>query len=165
MGLVAAAVIFYLEPLEPRFEGLTVRQWIERNADRREFPRREVVEFFGESAVPVLLRESQPSGLFQFTLTFQRATGKPWLNGLQSADFDRRMACADWANRLLAIDPGVFARLAAKTPSNAEALEIARLFYGDHYLREALRSQSRQNTNVQLQARATELLRYYREMI
>ena len=60
-ALVLAAVIFYLEPLQPRFEGLTVRQWIERNADRREFPRREVVEYFGESAVPVLVRELQPN--------------------------------------------------------------------------------------------------------
>ena len=165
IGLVVAAVIFYLEPLQPRFKGLTVRQWIERNADRREFPRREVVEHFGESAVPVLVRELQPSGLFQFTLTFERATGKSWLNGLQPADFDRRMACVDWAKRLLAMDPGVFGRLVAKTSDNEEALEIARLFYGEHYLRETLLVFARQNTNAQLQARATQLLQYYREMI
>jgi hypothetical protein len=164
-GLVAAGVIFYLEPLEPRFEGLTVRQWIERNADRREFPRREVVEYFGESAVPVLVRELQPSGLFQFTLTFERATGKSWLNVLRPADFDRRMACADWAKRLMAIDPEVFTRLATRTSDNHEALEIARLFYGDHYLRETLRAYARQSTNAQAQARATQLLEYYREMI
>ena len=165
VGTIVAVLVIYLEPLAPRFEGLTVRQWIARNADRRELPRREVVEYFGDSAVAVLVRESQPSGLFQLTLTFERATGKRWLNRLQPADFDRRMACADWAKRLLATDPEVFARLAAKTPDNKEALEIARLFYGDHYLRETLQAFSLQGTNVQLQARATQLLQYYRGII
>jgi hypothetical protein len=165
VGAFVAVVIIYLEPLAPRFEGLTVRQWIARNADRRELPRREVVEYFGESAVAVLVGESQPSGLFQLTLTFERATGKRWLNGLQPADFDRRMACGDWAKRLLAIDPEVFARLAAKTPDNQKALEVARLFYGEHYLRETLQAFSSQDTNAQLQVRATQLLQYYREMI
>ena len=75
------------------------------------------------------------------------------------------MACADWAKRLLAIDAGVFGRLVAKTSDNEEALEIARLFYGEHYLRETLQAFSGQETNAQLQARATELLEYYREMI
>jgi hypothetical protein len=165
LTVILAAIIFYLEPFAPRYEGLTVRQWIAWNADRRELPRREVVEYFGESAVPVLVREMQPSGLFQLTLTFERVTGKPWLNRLQPADFDRRMACADWAKRLLAIDPEVFARVAAKTPDNKEALEIARLFYGDHYLRETLQAFSAQGTNAQLQVRATQLLQYYREVI
>jgi hypothetical protein len=163
--LAAAAIIFLLEPLEPRFQGLTARQWIARNADRREFPRREVVEYFGDSAVPVLLRESQPSGLFRFAVAFQRKTGKAWLNTFQSDDFDRRMACADWAKRLLTMEPEVFARSVAKAADNQEALEVARLFYGDRYLREALRSYARQSTNVSLQARATGLLQYYREMI
>ena len=162
---ILAAIIFYLEPFAPRYEGLTVRQWIAWNADRRELPRQDVVDYFGESAVPVLVRELQPSGLFQLTLTFERVTGKPWLNRLQPADFDRRMACADWAKRLLATDPGVFVRLAAKTPDNKEALRIARLFYGDHYLRETLLAFSAQETNVQLQVRATQLLQYYREVI
>jgi hypothetical protein len=165
VGAIVALLVVYLEPLAARYEGLTVRQWIAWNADRRELPRRELVEYFGESAVPLLVRESQPSGLFQLTLTFERATGKRWLNGLQPADFDRRMACADWAKRLLAIDPEVFVRLAAKTPDNREALEIARLFYGDHYLRETLQAYSLQDTNAQLQVRATELLQYYRELI
>ena len=66
MTPILAAIIFYLEPFAPRYEGLTVRQWIAWNADRRELPRREVVEYFGEAAVAVLVRESQPSGLFQF---------------------------------------------------------------------------------------------------
>ena len=165
MTMMLAAVIYHLEPFAPRYEGLTVRQWIARNADRRELPRREVVEYFGDTAVPLLVKESQPSGLFQMTLTFERATGKRWLNGLQPADFDRRMACGDWAKRLLAIDSEVFVRLAAKTPDNREALEIARLFYGDHYLRETLQAFSLQDTNAQLQVRATQLLQYYREMI
>ena len=165
LGTIVAVLVVYLEPFAPRYEGLTVRQWIAWNADRRELPRREVVEYFGESAVAVLVRESQPSGLFELTLTFERATGKRWLNGLQPADFDRRMACKDWAKRLLAIDPEVFVRLAARTPDNREALEIARLFYGEHYLRETLQAFSLQDTNAQLQVRATQLLQYYREMI
>src|SRR5688572_23645307 len=165
MSLILAAMIFHLEPFAPRYEGLTMRQWIARNADCRELPTREVVEYFGDTAVPMLVKESQPSGLFQLTLTFERATGKRWLNRLQPADFDRRMACADWAKRLLAIDPEVFVRLAAKTPDNREALEIARLFYGEHYLRETLQAFSMQDTNAQLQVRATQLLQYYREMI
>jgi hypothetical protein len=75
------------------------------------------------------------------------------------------MACADWTKRLLATDPEVFARVAAKTPDNKQALEIARLFYGDHYLRETLQAFSAQGTNAQLQVRATQLLQYYREVI
>lgn len=155
----------YFEPLQPRLEGRTVKQWIIYNADERALPKRDVVQYFGAGAVPVLVRESQPSGLFSASIALEKVFTSRRFDAMRSADFDRRMACADWAQMLLSLDATVFARVLAQTSDDEEALSIARLFYGERYVGQTLEALSRQETNRTLQARAGVLLQKYRDAI
>jgi len=170
-GRVLAAVLvlfvagYYFQPFSPRYEGLTLRQWIRHNANHRQLPRREAVQYFGASAVPFLVRASRPSGLFSLTIAVENVIKKHRFEQLRSDDFDRRMACADWAQMLMTMQPDFCAELLATTTDNKSALAIAKLFYGERYLSETLRALSRQNTNLTLQARAGELLQTYRDTI
>ena len=163
--IITGAIGFYFEPFKPRFEGRTVRQWITYNAAGSSLPRKDVVRYFGAAAVPVLLKESQPSGLYSVTLALENVLHSPRFNALRYADFDRRMACADWAQMLLQLEPDVFTRLLGRTHNDAEALAMARLFYGERYVGETLEALSQQGTNSTLQARAGELLQVYRDAI
>lgn len=154
-----------VQPFSPRYEGRTIRQWVIYNAEHQQLPRHDVVRHFGTKAVPILLRESKPSNLFAASLALERVIRSRHFETLRSADFDRRMACADWAQMLQALEPNVVATLLASNPDDRAALEIARLFFGERELRERLRDLSVQSTNLTVQARAGELLQAYRSMI
>lgn len=164
--LAIVALIHYLELFSPRYGGLTIHQWIAHNAEEQALPRREVVQHFGLSAVPALLRDSKPGGLYSFSIAAETLFRRMRFDQLRSADFDRRLACADWAQMLLVVQPDAFTTLLTMTHQDAEAgLEITRLFYGERYLRETLRALQLQNTNLTLQVRAGELLEKYRDTI
>lgn len=164
LALLAAGLV-YLQPFSPRYESRTIRQWIAYNAEHQQLPRREVVRHFGTAAVPILLRESKPGSLFSASVALERVFRSRHFETVQSADFDRRMACADWAQMLKTLEPTVVAELLASNPDNRAALEIATLFFGERELRERLRDLSEQSTDLTVQARAGELLQAYRNMI
>ena len=163
--IITGAIGFYFEPFKPRFEGRTVRQWVTYNAAAHALPRKDVVRYFGGAAVPLLVKESQPSGLYSVSLALEKVFTSHRFDALRSADFDRRMACADWAQMLLQLEPDVFTRLLARTHNDDEALAMARLFYGERYVGETLEALSQQETNSTLQARAGQLLQIYRDAI
>jgi hypothetical protein len=149
----------YFEPFSPRYEGRTVREWILSSARRHAEPDWSAVRHFGSVAVPVLLRESEPGPLYSATVLIEAKLGMRRFDRVRSFDFDRRMACAEWARMLLEHQPGVVSDLLGAAPSDEYALRLTRLFYGERDLAAALRSFSRQTTNVTLHNRAHELLK------
>lgn len=167
LALLGAAVLALgtwlrlAEPFSPRVEGFTVRQWLAHNTAEGVLPRREVVRRFGVEAVPFLLRGMQPSGLFSVSIQLENALSTRRFDHWRAADFDRRMACADWARMLSIVRPGVCEELLMATADDQRALAITQLFFGERYVTQTLRSLQRQETNRLLQARASQLLEAY----
>jgi len=162
MALVFTLAFFWrAEPFAPEYEGLTVRGWIRQLAANHEFPKADLVRHFGASAVPALLAEIEPSGWFTLSLELDRLFRTARFDPLRSADFDRRAACANWAQLLLKVEPGIFERMLAATAEDRRAMAITRLFHGERGIRISLRACREQSTNEVLQARAGRLLDAY----
>jgi hypothetical protein len=165
-SLVGLLIVgYFIEPFSARYQGRTVRQWINHNADYGVIPDRDMVRYFGASAVPQLLFDSRPGGLTSAAIALESVFKSERFDSLRSADFNRRIACADWAKMLLQVDQAVFTRLLENTRDDEQAIELTRLFYGDRYLGQTLKILSRQQTNMAVQARAGHLLKVYRDTI
>ena len=163
--LGAGALLLYLcEPFSSRFEGRTARQWLNFYTQTRRLPERAVVRAFGDSAIPMLVEESRPGGLFTLSLALERLAPNRFLEDFRSGDFDRRLACHDWARLLRDTQPDAYTRALSGQTDLEYGLELTRLFYGDRYLGATLKKYSAQTTNQMLQAKAEALLDAYRSL-
>lgn len=161
-GLLLLAWV--LDPISARYEGRTARQWLNHYSQARQLPERAVVAHFGGSAIPMLLVESRPGGLYSVSLALEKVVNSRHFDNLRADDFDRRLACHDWAQLLQKIEPEAFNRALMSNTDAKLGLELARLFHGDRRAAPALKLIAVQSTNGALQMRAEELLEAYRAL-
>lgn len=163
LGIFGLA-LWQAEPFSPRFQGRTAKQWLQFYTRARQLPERAVVARFGERAIPMLVVESRPSGLYSLSLALEKIVRSSLFEEWRADDFDRRLACHDWAQMLNQVQPDAFPRALTRNRDAKLGLELTRLFYGDRHAAGALKELAIQTTNGALQSRAEELLEAYRAL-